>query len=86
MIGALGPHDSLAVYDELIPFGLATENWMIVENETGEMGTGILLEEQCCGKPAHPSADDNGIKHLARVNRVWRQRIEDAIADLMPGG
>ena len=72
MVSALWSHDALAINDEFVSFGLPTENWVVVENETGETRPSILVEEQGRRKATDSSADNNAIEHFASVDRVWQ--------------
>src|SRR5438552_19024878 len=83
MIGALGPHNPLSVDNEFIPFGLAAENGMIVENDAGELRTSILCEKQRRGKAADSTTDNCAVEYLACVNGVWGQGIKNTVANLV---
>src|SRR5947208_1380250 len=84
MVRSLRRHQALTIDGKLVPFGLAAENRMIVEDQALQ-ATVPALKLQGRSQSADAAADDDAVEKLARIGHSGRSFGEHLIADLMAG-
>src|SRR4029077_20058332 len=80
---ALVRGETLAVDKELVAFGLAPEDRVVVDDERASAF--VSLEEHRRREAADPSADGDQLVGLACVRRVCDSLFENAVAHCMSG-
>src|ERR1700679_1448798 len=73
----------VAIDENLVTLGFASENRMIVEHEAGLARTSLPLKNQRRRQPADAPANNHAIIDLARLNRICGSVLKQAIANLM---
>src|SRR5690349_20695337 len=74
--------ECLTIHVEVVEIGLAAENWVIVQDQTGALaGCAVALQEKSGRKAADAPADDYAVELLASVVNVLARAGKDAIAN-----
>ena len=68
---------------ELVALGLTAEDGVIVQHQAGHAGTRAPVENQRRGQAADAAPDDDAVMDFPGINGVGRQRVEDAVPDLV---
>ena len=82
---ALVSDQAVAIDEEFVAFGLAAEDRMVVENETGFSCASLALKNQRGGETADSSAYDYAVVDLASVDDICGETFKLAIANLVSG-
>ena len=72
---------SVSIHKELIPFGNATEDFRIVENQACTLVAGPLVEKQSRGKASHTATHDDTIEEFPGFDYFRWSLVELAIAN-----
>ena len=92
-VGQLGEEHSRAlVRDEALPLdlefvrpGFAAEDGVVLQHQTGPLVASLPLKKECGGEAADAAAYHHAVILLAGFLNVPRQRLEDAVANPVPG-
>jgi len=71
----------VSVHKELIPFGNATEDFCVVENQASSLLASLVVEKQSRGKASHSATDDDTIEELPGFDYFRWSPVELAIAN-----
>ena len=78
-------HQPFAIHFEFVALGFASEDGMVVQNQTVSTRMLACMEERR-GEAADSATDNNAIIFFARVGDVGLFAFKDVVANSVPGG
>ena len=76
---------ALSINQKLVLFGFATENWMVLKDETLEFRAGLPLKKQSRRQSANASANNDAVVELAAIDEIFWKRIVNGVSNRVPG-